>query len=127
MTGMINAGYTFGFDNGNAIIAGINDGILRGAVSVGINYATQEANLDPLLGLMLMCQCIGVSPRHLTTSLFYDIVTQNIRGQVSRWIQPSSATAIARLEELAGAVNGRLDPFILTPNGSSAMSMRSGT
>ena len=61
MTGMINAGYTFGFDNGNAIIAGINDGILRGAVSVGINYATQEANLDPLLGLMLMCQCIGVS------------------------------------------------------------------
>ena len=76
MTGMINAGYTFGFDNGNAIIAGINDGILRGAVSVGINYATQEANLDPLLGLMLMCQCIGVSPRHLTTSLFYDIVTQ---------------------------------------------------
>jgi len=50
ISGVINAGFKTGWDNGNAIIAGINDGILRGVTSIGIEYATQQADLDPLLG-----------------------------------------------------------------------------
>src|SRR6266496_4328664 len=48
ITGALNSGFNLGFDNGNAIIAGINDGLLRGVVSLGIEFATQKIN--PLLG-----------------------------------------------------------------------------
>ena len=46
----IGAGLTGGVNVGQGIITAINQGIQRGAVSLGLDYLTQQAHLDPLLG-----------------------------------------------------------------------------
>ena len=50
ISGAIGAGLTGGANVGQNIISSINQGILRGATSLGIEYLTQQADLDPLLG-----------------------------------------------------------------------------
>ncbi len=46
------AGFDTGKTWGENAVAAINSGILRGATSLGIEYLTQEADLDPLLGAL---------------------------------------------------------------------------
>jgi len=45
----IGANYQPGVNAGTTAINAINNGLLRGAVSLGMEYATQKANLNPLL------------------------------------------------------------------------------
>ena len=46
----IGAGFQGGVNVGSNIIQAINNGLIRGATSLGIEYLTQKANLSPLLG-----------------------------------------------------------------------------
>jgi len=70
ISGVLNVGFKTGWDDGDAIIAGINDGILRGVASIGIEYATQQANLDPLLGSLTSRAITGAIEGALGGNIF---------------------------------------------------------
>ena len=42
--------YSLGLNIGQSVIQSINQGLIQGATSLGIDYLTQKANLDPLVG-----------------------------------------------------------------------------
>ncbi|GEM_PF-6689015 len=88
ISGVINAGFKTGWDSGNAIIAGINDGILRGATSLGIEYLTQQADLDPLLG--------SLTSRAITGAIEGALNGGDIFGGIFEGFK-SSALNVARL------------------------------
>ncbi|MCG3177196.1 MAG: hypothetical protein MOGMAGMI_02164 [Candidatus Omnitrophica bacterium] len=74
VSGALGAGLRGGTDVGLNIIEAVNDGLLRGAVSLGVEYITQRADLSPLLG--------ALTTRAITGAIAGALGSENIFGGI---------------------------------------------
>ncbi len=97
--GILNQDFSLAPNIGTGVINGIGEGLLRGAVSIGIDYAVGEADLDPLLG--------SLATRAITGAIEGALGGGNIFGGIFNAFK-DSALNVARL-----GVSGN-DPFSQT-------------
>lgn len=114
----IGAAFGQGLVTGTQIINSINDGLLRGAISLGVNYATQ--NLDPLL---------AAASVRLASSVLIDVFHVGRLNPNFDPTKPESTTNLRYLESqglMGDAVNSFLDSFrsfsVLGVNGDDSWS-----